>query len=43
MIEDIDKNHPRQTKTINKKQVKVKQNIKLYAHNGARFDAYIIL
>ena len=43
MIEDINKIHTKKSKVIKGKKVSVKQNIKLYAHNGAGFDAYIIL
>ena len=43
MLDDINAHHPKKSKLINGKKVFVKQNIKCYAHNGARFDAYIIL
>ena len=43
MIDDINLHHPKKSKLIKGKKVFIKQNIKLYAHNGARFDAYIVL
>ena len=43
MIDDINKSHMKKSKVIKGKKVFVKSNIRCYAHNGARFDAYIIL
>lgn len=43
MINDINSKTKKVKKTINKKNVMVKPKIKLYAHNGARFDSYLVL
>jgi hypothetical protein len=44
MLSDIDRHHPKKIKIAKGiGRIEIKQNIKCYAHNGARFDAYLIL
>lgn len=43
MIDAIDSKAKKIKKIIDGKTISVKPKIKLYAHNGARFDSYIVL